>query len=57
MWCSHLKLDCAALVFSNPIVEHCTGVRFAPYDMYYTGLRTHQRAAGLAEANDLWQQV
>jgi hypothetical protein len=50
-------LDCAALVFSNPIVEHCTGVRFAPYDMYYTGLRTHQRAAGLAEANDLWQQV
>mmetsp|Transcript_37368 Transcript_37368/g.62898 ORF Transcript_37368/g.62898 Transcript_37368/m.62898 type:complete len:440 (+) Transcript_37368:188-1507(+) len=42
---------------SNPIVEHCTGVRFAPYNMYYTGLRTHKRAAGLAEANDLWQQV
>eukprot|EP00240_Pyramimonas_obovata_P003901 CAMPEP_0118942182 /NCGR_PEP_ID=MMETSP1169-20130426/35601_1 /TAXON_ID=36882 /ORGANISM="Pyramimonas obovata, Strain CCMP722" /LENGTH=367 /DNA_ID=CAMNT_0006887155 /DNA_START=61 /DNA_END=1160 /DNA_ORIENTATION=- len=52
-----IETDFYLQVRSNPIVEHCSGVRVAPYEMYYTGLQRHRREAGLSDSNDLWQQV
>jgi|ERR1711934_623565 len=44
---------------SDPIIEDCTGLRFAPYALEFEGIDTELEAAGLVEAecSDKWCQV
>ncbi|XP_002985749.2 tubulin-folding cofactor C [Selaginella moellendorffii] len=44
-------------VRSRPIVEHVSGVRFAPYAFHYQGIEDHLKAANLAEETGLWEKV
>lgn len=43
---------------SRPIMEYCTRLRFAPYQLHYEGLQQQLVAAGLAGAShDMWKSV
>jgi len=44
---------------SDPIIEDCTGLRFAPYALEFEGIATELEKAGLVEAecSDKWCQV
>lgn len=44
-------------VTSNPIVEDCSSVRFAPYNLSYTHLDKHFELAELNSQLNRWQQV
>ena len=48
-------------VRSNPVIEDCSGLRFAPWMAQWEGLDDAQRRAGLAgdgaAARGLWRQV
>jgi hypothetical protein len=42
------RCDYYLRVMSRPIIEHCTGLRFAPYGVAYPQLEAQLAAAGLA---------
>ena len=44
-------------VRSNPIIEACSGLRFAPYEYHYSGSAEQLGAIGLAEDSGLWAKV
>jgi hypothetical protein len=44
-------------VQSNPIIEHSSALRFAPYCLRYAERAAHAAAARLDEARNLWEEV
>ncbi|KAJ6353693.1 hypothetical protein OIU76_002667 [Salix suchowensis] len=42
---------------TNPIIEDCGGVRFAPYCLRYVGIEEDLTEAGLEEENESWGNV
>eukprot|EP01083_Nonionella_stella_P085790 238013_1 len=44
-------------VSSDPIIEHSSGVRVAPYIFRYEGLDGHLKDSGLLETPDRWSEV
>ena len=45
-------------VMSNPIIEDCTGLIFAPYNLQYSGLQEMLVAAGLGSTEkNMWSRV
>ncbi|OEL24541.1 Tubulin-folding cofactor C [Dichanthelium oligosanthes] len=44
-------------VRSRPIIEDCSGVRFAPHALEYEGIETDMRESGLEEETDNWANV
>lgn len=62
-WCHQMRIhdstdsDFYIRVASDPIIENCRGVRFAPYTYTYTGAEKDENASGLDASNDRWNQV
>ena len=54
------KCDWYLRVRSRPIIEHCSGMRFAPYELHYLQLRQQMEDTGF-DANEgtgrMWAQV
>ncbi|PRW60049.1 tubulin-folding cofactor C-like [Chlorella sorokiniana] len=51
------RSDCYLRVRSHPIIEHSSGLRFAPYAPSYEGAAADLAAQGLEPDSGMWQQV
>ena len=55
----HHAESCTFLIhaLSRPIIEHCKGLRFAPYPVQYNGLPKQLEEAGLLRKSSTWRNV
>ncbi|CAM8902178.1 unnamed protein product [Rhodiola kirilowii] len=51
------RCDFYLRVRSRPIIEDCTGIRFAPYCLQYEGIDGDLKESGLEEETDNWSNV
>ncbi|KAF3791192.1 Tubulin-folding cofactor C [Nymphaea thermarum] len=51
------RTDFCVRVRSKPIIEFCSGVRFAPYAFSYNGIENDLKEAGLGEETENWKNV
>jgi len=42
---------------SGPIIEHSSGLRFAPYNVEYQGIESQLKQGGLDQETDMWSKV
>lgn len=54
---SATETDFYLLANSDPIIEHSSGLRFAPYTFEYSELNSHFEASHLNKEVNLWNQV
>eukprot|EP00299_Pterocystis_sp_00344_P018278 c9129_g1_i3.p1 GENE.c9129_g1_i3~~c9129_g1_i3.p1 ORF type:complete len:349 (+),score=66.98 c9129_g1_i3:116-1048(+) len=55
----HDCIDCEFYLSagSKPIIEHCTGLKFAPFRFQYPGLADHQKLVNHAPLENSWQEI